>query len=259
MVEIKKLLEDELLQIVAETGFNKQLLTKDYYLTILLYLLKDVDGLVFKGGTALQKTILNYSRLSEDIDFTLTKDLIEIKKEITKIVEKSKIFSNITQDKDVDKFTRLVVSYKSDLGTGSVFIDLNQRAKVLTKTQKYKIKHFYPNLPVFEFECLTEKELIAEKVSAAIGRNKPRDHYDIYQLIKNKKEFDMKLVKKKCKFTDVDPSIQKMFNNANKLFNRWEPDVFPLLKEDVPFKEVMRTLAKHFNLSEEKEKTKKLK
>lgn len=256
MAEIKKLLEDELLQIVAQTGFNKQFLTKDYYLTVILYLLKDIDGLVFKGGTALQKTILDYSRLSEDIDFTLTRDLNEIKKEITNIVEDSKIFSGVTQDKDVDKFTRLIVSYNSELGKGNVFIDLNERAKVLMKPKKLKIKHFYPNIPNFEFSCLAEKELIAEKVSAAIGRNKPRDHYDIYQIIKHKKKFDMKIVKKKCELSGVDSSITKMFNNANKLYNRWEPDVFPLLKEDVPFKEVIQTLAKHFKLTKEKSKKK---
>lgn len=255
MVEIKKLLGDDLLQIVVETGFNKQFLIKDYYLTMILFLLKDVDGLVFKGGTALQKTILDYSRLSEDIDFSLTRDLNEVKKEITKIIVGSKIFSGVTPDKDVDKFTRLVVSYNSNLGKGSVFIDLNERAKIFMKTQKYKIKHFYPNIPDFKFSCLAEKELIAEKISAAIGRNKPRDHYDIYQLIKHNKKFYMKLVKKKCVLSGVDPSIQKMFNNANKLYNRWEPDVFPLLKEDVPFKEVMQTLAKHFNLTKEKEKS----
>ena len=45
---------------------------KDYYLTLILYLIKDVNGIYFKGGTALNKIFLNHARLSEDIDFTLT-------------------------------------------------------------------------------------------------------------------------------------------------------------------------------------------
>lgn len=56
---IKELLEDEFNQIVVEIGFNRDLLVKDYYITIMLYLLKDVNGIIFKGGTALQKTFLD--------------------------------------------------------------------------------------------------------------------------------------------------------------------------------------------------------
>ena len=59
MAEIKELLEDEFNQIVVDVGFNRELLVKDYYITFMLYLLKDVKGIVFKGGTALQKTFLD--------------------------------------------------------------------------------------------------------------------------------------------------------------------------------------------------------
>jgi predicted nucleotidyltransferase component of viral defense system len=55
MVIKKSLNEDELNIILAEKRFKKQLLVKDYYITILLYLMKDIKELYFKGGTALQK------------------------------------------------------------------------------------------------------------------------------------------------------------------------------------------------------------
>ena len=71
MAEIKELLVDEFEAIVAEKEFNRELLAKDYYITILLYLMRDIKGIFFKGGTALQKTILDYARISEDIDFTI--------------------------------------------------------------------------------------------------------------------------------------------------------------------------------------------
>jgi predicted nucleotidyltransferase component of viral defense system len=82
---IKNLNEKDIDWISGKTGFNRLLIVKDFYITILLYLLKDVEGIVFKGGTALQRTVLNYSRISEDIDLTLEKDLNVIKKEIMKI------------------------------------------------------------------------------------------------------------------------------------------------------------------------------
>ena len=44
-----------------------------------------------------------------------------------------------------------------------------------------------------------------------------------------------------------------MFNKAKKLKNRWDQDMIALLSEQITFQEVITTLAKHFNLKEEKE------
>ncbi|MCF7799205.1 hypothetical protein K9M74_04860 [Candidatus Woesearchaeota archaeon] len=44
----KELLVNELTEIVVNTGFKKELIVKDYYLTILLYVMKDIKGLYFK-------------------------------------------------------------------------------------------------------------------------------------------------------------------------------------------------------------------
>lgn len=112
MAEIKALSQKEFSNIASKLPFNETLLTKDYYLTIILYLIKDIGGIYLKGGTALQKTFLNYSRLSEDIDLTLTRDIKEVIKEITEILNQSQFFEKITKDKDVEGFTRLIVHYK---------------------------------------------------------------------------------------------------------------------------------------------------
>ncbi len=71
----------ELKIIADEKGFNLNLIEKDYLVTYLLYLLKDVKDIYFKGGTALNKIFLDHERLSEDLDFTLTNDLNIIEKE----------------------------------------------------------------------------------------------------------------------------------------------------------------------------------
>lgn len=112
MDEIKAIDENTINNLSGETGFNTKVLLKDYYTTAILYLIKYVEGMYFKGGTALQKIFLNYSRLSEDADFTLTKDIKEIKEKIINILEKSRLFKKITKDKDVKGFTRLVAHYK---------------------------------------------------------------------------------------------------------------------------------------------------
>jgi predicted nucleotidyltransferase component of viral defense system len=219
-------------------------------------LLKDIKGVYFKGGTALQKTLLDYARISEDIDYTIQRPLKEVRKEIEQAIKTSILFGEITQDKDVDQFVRLVVHYKTELGNDTIFIDVNEKGKLLTKPEQLDMKHFYPNIPKFKVWCLSKKEMIAEKVAASIGRNKPRDHYDIYQIIKKKLPIDMKLVKEKCIKSDHDPSILKMFNRAKKLYKHWNQDMQPLLAKEITFQEVMKTLADHFKLKVEKDKEK---
>jgi predicted nucleotidyltransferase component of viral defense system len=230
-MDIEKINKKEIDEIIAKTGFDYDLLVKDYYLTLILFLIKNIKGLYFKGGTALQKTLIEYSRISEDIDFTLDQPLNKVKSQIITKINDSKLFGKITQDKDVEGFTRLIVPYKTDLGIDKIFIDLNQRATLLLKSEQLKMSHFYSNIPQFTFPCLNRKEMIAEKVAAAIGRNKPRDHYDIYQIIKHNLNIDMKLVKQKCKQSNQDSSILKMFNKAKKLHKKWDKDMIPLLKE----------------------------
>ena len=99
----------------------------------------------------------------------------------------------------------------------------------------------------------TKEEMIAEKMAAAIGRNKPRDHYDLYKIIKKGIPINLELVKKKCNSSGVEFNIIKMFNQAKKLKKRWDEDLIPLLSEEITFNEVMKTLAKEFKLKKEKE------
>ncbi len=258
MDQITKITEQQFERICTDRPFNRFLLTKDYYITVLLYLMKDVEGIYFKGGTALHKMFLNYARLSEDIDFTLTRDLEKVKEEVQAIVHNSNFFEKITKDKDVHGFTRLIVHYKGFAGQEDViFIDLNQRGKLLLKPEKHSVKHFYSDeIPVFSFPTLAREEMIAEKVVAAINRNKPRDHFDIYMIIKAGIPIDIDLVNRKCKESGTEFDVTRMFNMGQKLHRRWNEDMIPLLAEEISFQEVMGTVAKYFGLKEEKEKKK---
>jgi predicted nucleotidyltransferase component of viral defense system len=51
--------EAQLRYLAGEKGFNLIYLEKDYFLTMLLFYLKDIRGIVFKGGTALNKIYLD--------------------------------------------------------------------------------------------------------------------------------------------------------------------------------------------------------
>src|SRR3989344_5781230 len=144
---------------------------------------------------------------------------------ITKL-NRSKLFGKITKDKDVEGFTRLVINYKDFSNNEDfVFIDLNERAELLLKPERHEIKHFYnDNIPEFSVNALSREEMIAKKMAATIGRNRPRDHYDLYKIIKSGIHLNIKLVKEKCKESKVEFNIIKMFNRANILKNRWDKD-----------------------------------
>ena len=259
MVEIKRIDDEEFNDIASRLRFDRAKLTKDYFITILLYLIKDVDGIYFKGGTALNKILLNHARLSEDIDFSLTRDVKKVKEEIIEVIKKSGLFDDATLDKNVEGFTRIVVHYTTFDGLrDNVFIDLNQRAKLSLPAEEHEINHFYyPFIQKFSVKTVAKEEMICDKVAAAIGRNKPRDHYDVYMLLKKGVVIDMNLVKNKCHESGNEFSIIKMFNQAKMLKNRWDKDMASLIAEPIIFQEVMQYLSKHFKLKKEKDNVKK--
>ena len=135
-----------------------------------------------------------------------------------------------------------------------------ERGRLLLKPEQHNIKHFYREyIPDYKVNTLNAKELIGEKMAAAIGRNRPRDHYDLYMIIKNNYHIDLSIVKRKCEDSGYEFNIVKMFNRANILKNRWDQDVERFLKEKVTFYEVMKMLAEYFKLKSEKQNLMKLK
>ena len=258
MDEIKRITNNFFDELVVKKRFPRPLLLKDYYLALILYLIKDIDGIYFKGGTALNKIFLHHARLSEDIDFTLTRDEKEVKKEILTILNNSGLFKEISEGKNVDGFLRMIIRYDSDLGNGELFIDLNRKGKLMLTPEIHQVNHFYsPFIPEFSIKTLAQEEMIAEKVAATIGRNKPRDHFDVYKILHAHLPINLDIVKKKCAASGDAFSILKMFNKAKTLKNRWDQDMLPLLAEEVSFQTVMKYLAQYFNLKKEKDENKR--
>jgi predicted nucleotidyltransferase component of viral defense system len=248
----------KLQNIAAEKGFNLIYLEKDYFLTALLYLIKDVGGLYFKGGTALNKIVFNHTRLSEDLDFTCTAKIDKVRKEIEEIIKENlNLFTKIGTDKEVDKFTRLQVYYKSYFGKKEyVNIDLNSHAKIHLKPEKKRVKHFYKEIPRFEIMMLNKKELLAEKIRSLFQRNQPRDYFDAYQIISSKQKIDSKLVKQKLKEAGLKYDTDKIFKNAKKIYSKWEEEIGSLTNKPVTYKTAITIIAKYFKYKEKKKATK---
>lgn len=246
----------KLQNIAAEKGFNLIYLEKDYFLTAMLYLVKDINGLYFKGGTALNKIIFNHTRLSEDLDFTCTAKISEVKKKIEEIIkENSGLFTGLGTDRENEKFTRIQVYYKSYFGEKEyVNIDLNSHAEMYLKPEKKQVNHFYKEIPEFSITMLNQNELIAEKICALFQRNQPRDYFDAHQIITSKQRIDEKLVKQKLKKAGSGYDINKIFKNANKIYSKWEEETTSLTNKPIAYKTAITTIAKHFKYKQKKKK-----
>lgn len=230
---------------------------KDYFLTLFLYMVRDEEGLYFKGGTAINKIFLNHARLSEDLDFTITIPLSKVKEMLQEIIrENQNIFTKLEYDKAVFDFTRYLLHYKSYFNKDSVLmLDFNKRAKLALKPEKVAIPNFY-GLD-FEATALNKKEIVAEKVCALLNRNRPRDYFDVYQIIKKGIPIDLGLVKMKCRAHNQDFNVIRIFNKTNKVYANWERDLSQLTLDRTPFQEIMQTLKRYFKYPEAKAELKK--
>ena len=233
--------EAKLRNIAAEKGYNLIYLEKDYFLTVLLYCLKDFEGICLKGGTALNKIFFNHMRLSEDIDFTSTISIKEIKGKVEEIVEENKKhFRRVEHDKENTSFSRIKIFYQSYFTPSSyIVIDANRKASIHLKTEKRKVHNFY-NLD-FDVSVLNFNELIAEKLRAAITRNQPRDYFDLYFILKEY-NVDIDLVKKKIEEAGQKYDIERIFKNANKIYSKWDEEIGKLTNIKLSYMECIKFL-----------------
>nr|MBA4404771.1 hypothetical protein [Nanoarchaeum sp.] len=237
MAEIKIISESKLRYIAGERGFNLIYLEKDYFLTLFLYLLKDVEGLCFKGGTALNKIFLSHKRLSEDLDFVCKKDILTVKEQVIKIWKNNKnFFPKYKFENETPNFFRLKIFYNSFFSkTNYILLDVNQKASIILAPQKQKIYPFYEGIPNFEIFVLSPKELVAEKIRTLITRNQPRDYFDVYNLFEKGHKIDLKLVKKKMEEVGQEFEVKRIFKNAQKIHSRWDTEITQLTNEPVKF------------------------
>ena len=145
---------------------NESIIEKDFYLTLLLNeISKQIDEdnkspfskLVFKGGTLLTRTHLNYHRISEDLDFTYIEN-----KKLNKLSSKQrkKTITVFTQElaEEIDKISK---KFNLDFSTNKKD---KKYCKVMDRKNVYVFRIYYK--PVYgteesiKFEVNFNDELI---------------------------------------------------------------------------------------------------
>lgn len=243
--------KEEFIRILERAAKQKEfllsLLEKDYYITLILSRIHELSGnLILKGGTCLNKIYYIYYRLSEDLDFSIhlpdytvarsvrrkciqpVKDNIEeFAKQLGMNIEgiegaghnesKQYIYYFIYQS----VLRPIETKIKFEIG-----LRYNPLCKIERRKVQHKFLHPFTGEPLFdagEINCLTLKELIAEKLRAAAIRQQivPRDFYDIDFVLRNNFDISnreiMELFQKKLAEDGADTDLSKYRVNLGRL------------------------------------------
>ena len=210
-IDLETDLFQEAINFTAQvSGFNPELIEKDYFCSLVLsFLYGQESTLIFKGGTALNKVHLGFYRLSEDLDFSISmsvdstrsqrsRAMDSIKKlfsEIPKALPGLKISSALTGRNDSLQYIG-GLHYSSRLNTepGAIQLEIGLREPSLWPVEKRFANTLLLD-PVsgttiansISVRVHSRIEAYAEKLRAALTRRDPaiRDFFDIYHAVQN--------------------------------------------------------------------------
>lgn len=221
-------------------------LEKDYILSWLLIGIAKSDLykiVAFKGGTALKKFYFSEYRFSEDLDFTLLKpinieDLKEMLKSVCLLVIDEANIKLAIQSYEIRKNTyTFYINFSGPLGAeltrGEIKLDFTIKELIITKLINGSILKSYDeynDLPNnIKLNVYSLEEIFMEKYLSILSkfRTEPRDIYDLWYLVTNKRlEYDFLLVdiKKKGSAKDIDSFdiIKNLSKKENNYKNLWE-------------------------------------
>lgn len=173
-----------------------------------LYRLTKGDNLLFKGGTAL-KIIFNSPRFSEDLDFSAnTASAGKIESLLLDTLEKvgsegiavGVLEAKTTSGGYLAQFSFNWLDYSVTIRCE---VSFRQKGRQ-NKSELFTVNPEY--LPTYTLIALNINQLIEEKIQACLTRQKPRDFYDVYFLLRSR------LVSPKQKI--LLTKVQQKFDNS---------------------------------------------
>jgi len=177
---------------------------KDYLLELILFATSDMRrSLVFKGGTALYK-FYNLNRFSEDLDFDAVGKRVDLDGMVSDIVRSLDLLGmrgTTIESDDHGNDTNFRLAIRGPLFRGGresmsrVTLNISRRERPELFTDRM-LRPSYQEIPAFEVSVLDQKEIAAEKVRCILTREKPRDVYDLWFLLKAGVRVDIPQVNK---------------------------------------------------------------
>lgn len=211
------------------------------------------DSLIFKGGTSLF-LFYGLNRFSEDLDFTLTKD-ISFKELFAAVSSDLKLIGieneyKILSDNDTGFSARIKARgplYMNDASSVFIKVDISKREKVVLKPEPKEINPEFNDILPFSVLLMDKREVLAEKIRAIITRQKARDVYDAYFLINAGTKIDLDLVNRKLSYYNIKFSMDEFIKKVKEKESIWTADLKPFLIGELPaFSQVEKVIVSSF-------------
>jgi predicted nucleotidyltransferase component of viral defense system len=213
---------DAVLFTATDTEFDAYLIEKDYFCSLVLNALRGSEAKIyFKGGTLLSKAYAGFNRLSEDLDFTVPLPSTAKRAERSSAVSPFKgLFSSLSSKISGIEISKPLkgsnnsVQYNGELTYQScidqqenrILFEIGLREELLTPYVVCDANTLVVNplngkslFPVFQVTALSKKEAYAEKIRAALTRERAaiRDLYDVYYAVRKQviREDDAELMR----------------------------------------------------------------
>ncbi|MCL4400741.1 nucleotidyl transferase AbiEii/AbiGii toxin family protein [Candidatus Parvarchaeota archaeon] len=245
-----------------KTWPNRYQLEKDYlqYIVLLEIFKRAKAGLVFKGGTALQKCY-GLDRFSEDLDFTANSE-DEIKRVGESLQALKQLYNSSfkkTEDERSVTFNLRIEGplFEKQRSIQTIIIEISRREKTLRDPVLIRLISKYRDLEAQLVVVMDKDEIMAEKTRALLTRRRPRDLYDIYFLLKKGAEIDFALIGKKLEYYGVkfDPVLLSARILDLKVI--WDKELGILMERPPEFKEIADFVLKSFADAETRHKEQK--
>jgi hypothetical protein len=223
-----------------KTWPNRYQLEKDYlqYAVLLEIFKRSKGGLVFKGGTALQKCY-GLDRFSEDLDFT-TDSADEIRR-VEDGLQGIKQLYNATFKRTENEQSALFnlkiegPLFEKQQSIQTIIIEISKREKTLRKPMLIRLIPKYRDLEAQLVVVMDKDEILAEKTRALLTRRRPRDLYDTYFLLNKGAKIDFELINKKLEYYSTKFDFAVLTARITDLKAEWDKELGILMEHPPDF------------------------
>lgn len=219
------------------------LIEKEYFQELILYLLSDTPGIIFKGGTTLRK-FWNSPRFSADLDFVGNIPPNVLDELLVKLEQRG----YKTRIGDVREYGDGNITVKLTI-RGIVYlyhhiiIDLFPTSPVTVSPLIKKVKSIFPGIPPFSITVFSLTEALAEKVRTLFSRKRSQDLYDINFLLKLT-PVNWQLLHEKFDYDGLTFSYDELKKKINDYKPVWENELSALFSEVPNFNESEKNVLK---------------
>ena len=230
---------EELKRVGISKGLkNIGFVEKDYFQDlILLFISRNNNRIVFKGGTSLFK-LYDLARFSDDLDFTGNVDenfIYNAKRFLSNFG-----YESYTKTLDSRAGTSFNIFIKGPLFNGKpesqcrIAIDISNRNDLYLGFQTRLYESKYNVFPEFNIFSMDINEILAEKTRALIIRKKPRDLFDVFFLLRRGINIDYDLISKKLSYYNKNFDKEDVMKSIEIIRPVWKKELKPFVLTELP-------------------------